>query len=154
METYNPKYSVCITNYNSVDTIQESLESIFHNWIPESPRRRLKTCIKVVCCARNAVREVVDISIVGHSFSYTVQAFDWSLVLYLVSVSIPFLVSSKKGLVLFGVALTLSCISALIMATSSTFPSVWCFYAAILSASLYLYFNASTRNSQLTPQSV
>ena len=100
-----------------------------------------------------SIQNPVDISIVGHSFSYTMQAFEWSLVPYLFSVSIPFLVSSKKGLVFFGVALTLSCIGALIMATSSTFPSVWCFYAAILSASLYLYFNASARETQLTPLS-
>jgi len=100
-----------------------------------------------------SIQNPVNISIVGHSFSYTVQVFDWSLAPYLFSVSIPFLVSSKKGLVFFGVALTLSCIGALIMATSSIFPSVWCFYAAILSASLYLYFNASAREVQLIPLS-
>jgi len=100
-----------------------------------------------------SIQHPIDISIEGHSFSYTMPAYEWSLAPYLLSVSIPFLISSKKGLVLFGVALTLSCIGALIMATSSTFPSVWCFYAAILSASMYLYFNASARDTQLTPQS-
>jgi glycosyltransferase involved in cell wall biosynthesis len=32
MRNYQPKYSVCITNYNSIDTIRESMESIFHQF--------------------------------------------------------------------------------------------------------------------------
>jgi hypothetical protein len=30
----------------------------------------------------------------------------------------------------------------------ATFPSVWCFFAAILSAGLYLHFRAEARTAQ------
>jgi hypothetical protein len=85
----------------------------------------------------------VGVSIVDRGFSYSIQTPDLVMAPYFISVSIPFLISSEKKLVLFGVGLTISCIAAALMASSSHFPSVWCFYAAVLSASLYLYFRTS-----------
>lgn len=87
----------------------------------------------------------IDASVVGHSFSYKIDAPYNLLIPYFIAVSIPFLVSSKKGLVYIGGALTLSCTAALFIASSTTFPSVWCFFAAILSMFLYWYFRYAAK---------
>lgn len=92
------------------------------------------------------IRYPVDISVVCHHFSYVIDTPESILMPYLISVSIPFIISSNKKLIIFGGALTLSCIAAVFLATSTTFPSVWCFFAAILSLSLYLYFRTSTES--------
>ena len=91
------------------------------------------------------VNNPIDASVVGHSFSYKIDAPYDLLIPYFIAVSIPFLISSKKGLVCFGGALTLSYAVALVMASSTTFPSVWCFFAAILSIFLYLHFRYAAR---------
>ncbi len=91
------------------------------------------------------VRDPVQVSVDCCSLSYQVNAPDLLLAPYLVAVSIPFLASSRKGLVLFGVAVTVSCAAAAVAASATTFPSVWCFFAAILSGGLYLYFRAAAR---------
>jgi hypothetical protein len=92
----------------------------------------------------------VGVSIVDRGFSYSIQTPDWIMAPYFISVSIPFLISSEKKLVLFGAGLTISCIAAALMTSSSHFPSVWCFYAAVLSASLYLYFKTSVNMKRQT----
>lgn len=91
------------------------------------------------------VRDPVQVSVDCCSLSYQVNAPDLLIAPYLVAVSIPFLASSRKGLVLFGVAITVSCAAAAIAASATTFPSVWCFFAAILSGGLYVYFRATAR---------
>jgi hypothetical protein len=88
------------------------------------------------------VREPVEVSVDCCSLSYHVNAPDLLIAPYLVAVSLPFLASSRRSLVLFGVAVTASCGAAAVTASATTFPSVWCFFAAILSAGLYLYFRA------------
>jgi hypothetical protein len=87
----------------------------------------------------------VEASVVGHSFAYKVDSPEDFFAVYFVAVSIPFLASSDRKLVFFGIALTLSCTAALIIASSKTFPSVWCFFAALLSLGLYLHFKYSPR---------
>jgi hypothetical protein len=59
--------------------------------------------------------------------------------LYLLVVSVPFLISSQRLLVLFGV---LAMVSFLVADQfyQVTFVSVWCFFAAILSSGLFLIF--------------
>ncbi len=91
------------------------------------------------------VNNPIDASVVGHSFSYKIDAPYDLLIPYFIAVSVPFLISSKKSLFYFGGALTLSCVIALFMASSTTFPSVWCFFAAILSVFLYMYFRYAAR---------
>ena len=81
------------------------------------------------------------------SLSYQVNAPELLIAPYLVAVSIPFLASSQRGLVLFGAAITASCAAAAIAASAATFPSVWCFFAALLSAGLYLHFRTAARTS-------
>ena len=82
----------------------------------------------------------VDATVVGHSFAYDIELPPNFLGFYAFAVITPFLISSQKGLVIFGMALTVFCGIALYSATSNTFPSVWCFLAALLSLGLYLHF--------------
>ena len=93
----------------------------------------------------------LDVSADCCSLSYQVDAPPWLIAPYLIAVSIPFLVSSQRILVLFGVTLTISCAAAAALASAETFPSVWCFFAAILSAGLYLHFWLSSRASSHQP---
>jgi hypothetical protein len=76
---------------------------------------------------------------------YQVRAPEALLVPYLIAVSVPFLASSTRGLVLFGVGILASCAAAAVAASAEALPSVWCFFAAILSAGLYVHFKASAR---------
>ncbi len=65
--------------------------------------------------------------------------YELSKYLYLLVTSIPFLVANDKWLKLFGIVVILSFgISELFYQV--TFVSVWCFFAAILSAGLYFIF--------------
>ncbi|NQT71850.1 MAG: hypothetical protein HQ553_03650 [Chloroflexi bacterium] len=91
------------------------------------------------------INNPIDATVVGHSFSYKIDAPYDLLIPYVIAVSAPFLISSKKGLVYIGGALTLSCVVALVVASSTTFPSVWCFFAAILCVFLYMYFRYAAR---------
>lgn len=89
----------------------------------------------------------VDVSATCCSLVYHVNAPDLLLAPYLLAVSIPFLASSQRSLVLFGGGITVSCAVAALTASAATFPSVWCFFAAILSAGLYLHFRVAARPS-------
>jgi hypothetical protein len=93
------------------------------------------------------MRDPVQVSVDCCSLSYHVNAPDLLIAPYLAAVSIPFLASSRRGLVLFGMAVTASCAAAAVAASATTFPSVWCFFAAILSGGLYLYFRATARRT-------
>lgn len=94
------------------------------------------------------VKTPIDVSVTGHSFSYKISGMpDYFQAPYLVSVAFPFLISSSKKLVIFGGALTLSSVIATIVASSTTFPSIWCFYAGILSLGLYFFFQHKARST-------
>ncbi len=93
----------------------------------------------------------IDVSADCCSLSYQVSAPPWLIAPYLIAVSIPFLVSSQRTLALFGVALTSSCAAAAVLASAETFPSVWCFFAAVLSAGLYLHFWLAARSTTHQP---
>jgi hypothetical protein len=97
------------------------------------------------------VHDPVQVTVDCCSLSYQVNAPDLLIAPYLFAVAIPFLASSRKGLVLFGVAITVSCAAAAVAASATTFPSVWCFFAAILSAGLYLYFRTEARRTVQQP---
>lgn len=74
------------------------------------------------------------------SLSYSLNAPAFLTLPYLVATCLPFLFSSQRSLVLFGVGIVVSCAAAALSVPVSTFPSVWCFFAAILSGGLYLHF--------------
>ena len=92
-------------------------------------------------------RGPLQVSVDCCSLSYQLNAPDLLIAPYLIAVALPFLASSQKSLVLFGVALTASCLAAAILTSATSFPSVWCFFAAILSAGLYLHFKAAARTA-------
>lgn len=106
------------------------------------------------------VHEPVRVSVNCCSLSYQVNAPDLLIAPYLFAVCIPFLASSRRSLGLFGVGVAASCVAAAVLASAATFPSVWCFFAAILSAGLYLHFwtaaqtTARQISSSATPQGV
>lgn len=58
---------------------------------------------------------------------------------YLVATCVSLLFSNQRAVELLGLVLLLSCIAAYLFYTL-WFISVWCFFAAILSAMVYLYF--------------
>jgi hypothetical protein len=95
------------------------------------------------------VRDPVEVSVDCCSLSYSVNAPELLIVPYLVAVCIPFLASSRKSLVLFGVGVAVSCAAAAVSSSASTFPSVWCFFAALLSAGLYLHFRIANRHESI-----
>jgi hypothetical protein len=122
--------------------------SVYKLEMEKSRRVMILLCQAIGVCVSLAslvsiLQYPVGVRIVGQSISYSIQISEFIMAPYFISVSIPFLIASDKRLVLFGGGLTLSCVAAALMATSSTFPSVWCFYAAVLSVSLYLYFRSS-----------
>lgn len=96
------------------------------------------------------VRDPLQVSVDGCSLAYQVSAPEVFLVPYLLAVSVPFLVSSQTSLVVFGVGIMLSCAVAAVTTSVTTFPSVWCFFAAILSAGLYLHFRTAARRSMFS----
>ncbi|MFA5375464.1 MAG: DUF6629 family protein [Dehalococcoidia bacterium] len=102
------------------------------------------------------VQGPVDATALSHSISYQIKGPAKSLAPYLIAVSVPLLLASNKRLVILGAALLLSCGAAAYMACSNTFPSVWCFYAAIMSLIIYLYFRyqakATTKKEKMKLQ--
>jgi hypothetical protein len=88
------------------------------------------------------LKSPVGVSIYTCNLSYQVSPLLDTGPAYILAVIVPFLVSSHRGLVLFGLVVLLSCAAGLYLASLPAFPSVWCFFAAFLSASLYAYFRA------------
>lgn len=93
------------------------------------------------------LREPVQVSADCCSLSYYLNAPYLLTVPYLAAVTLPFLASSQRRLVLFGVGITISCTAAALSASEAAFPSVWCFFAAVLSAGLYLYFRTAAQTA-------
>jgi hypothetical protein len=123
---------------------------------PEARRQRtILICLVVgvgvgLSLALGMVQSPVDVSATCCSLVYHVNAPDWLLAPYLIAVSVPFLASSQRSLVLFGAGITVSCAVAAFTASAATFPSVWCFFAAILSGGLHLHFRMAARPSDST----
>jgi hypothetical protein len=67
---------------------------------------------------------------------------------YFLAVALPFLASSHRSLVFFGLCVVASCAAAIYLTTNEAFPSVWCFFAAFLSATLYAHFRLEARAMQ------
>lgn len=57
----------------------------------------------------------------------------WTAVVYCLATIAPFFISSKRHMKIFGLLIALSCIAAYLFFTIY-FISVWCFFAAIISA--------------------
>ncbi len=87
------------------------------------------------------------------SLSYYLNIPDLWLSPYLIAVAVPFLISSNRNLILLGLAIVVSCLAAFVATSSETLPSVWCFFAALLSAGLYAHFKYSARLTAAQPNS-
>jgi hypothetical protein len=121
----------------------------FSAYLLETDRRRRSI---ILCCQAvglrlllASLRDPVEVSADCCSLYYRVDAPDLLTAPCLVAVAIPFLASSRLSLVLFGLGITLSCATAAVAASAAAFPSVWCFFAAVLSAGPYLHFRAAAR---------
>ena len=98
------------------------------------------------------LRSPVGVSVYSCNLAYQVQPL-WELGAgYIFAVTVPFFVSSHRGLVLFGIAVLFSYAAGMYLAKMPAFPSVWCFFAAFLSASLYVYFRAAQRTTIPNPE--
>ena len=134
----------------------------FAAWMIERERRR--RIIILICqvvglwvglaLLLTFVRDPLEVSVDCCSLSYHVDASPLYIVPYLVAVSIPFIASSRKSLVLFGVGITASCVVAAVSSSATTFPSVWCFFAALLSAGLYLHFRTALGHAKFSELAV
>lgn len=91
------------------------------------------------------VTDPVTSEIVNHSIRYDYHHHypGATLALYLIAVCVPGVVSSQGILRFFGAALVVAFVLAVTVYTS-TFFSVWCFFAAGLSVMLYLHFRETT----------
>jgi hypothetical protein len=97
------------------------------------------------------LREPVQVSAYSCHLAYYINAPGRLTLPYLVAVCMPFLLSSQRGLALFGAGLAATCGAAGLAFSAVTFPSVWCFFAAVLSAGLYLYFRAAAHTPARAP---
>ncbi len=79
------------------------------------------------------------------NLSYSVDAPGKLFAPYFLAVAVPFLASSHRSLVFFGICVVISSTAAIYISTIEFFPSVWCFFAAFLSATLYAHFRAEAR---------
>ena len=84
--------------------------------------------------------EPVIASIVNHSIHYDhdVEGQQFVLGMYLFATCVPFILSSNRLLNITGAMITLGFFVSF-YAYRETFASVWCFFAAIASALIYLY---------------
>ncbi|HSQ17023.1 MAG TPA: DUF6629 family protein [Anaerolineales bacterium] len=98
------------------------------------------------------IRSPVQVSVNVCSLSYNINAPDYLLATYLLAVAVPFLVSSRRGLVRFGLLILISFAAAFYLASNPSFPSVWCFFAAMMSFSLYFFFRASVPEAERQPE--
>ena len=102
------------------------------------------------------IRNTPDATFMEHSIAYGVHGPPKSLAPYAIAVMIPFLIASDKRLLLLGVALLAAYATAAYTACSNTFPSVWCFYASIMSLIIYLRFRyqakAASKNRNMDLQ--
>ena len=95
---------------------------------------------------RTIINDPLNVSADCCSLSYSVYVSGATAGLYLVAVSFPYLISSRKTLVFFGAAIAIICITAAQVTSITSVPSVWCFFAALLSAGLHLHFRIEARS--------
>ena len=94
------------------------------------------------------IRNTPDATFLEHSISYGVHGPPKSLAPYMIAVTIPFLIATDKSLLILGIAMLIAYATAAYTACSGTFPSVWCFYASILSLIIYLRFRYQAKAAE------
>jgi hypothetical protein len=88
------------------------------------------------------VRFPVDARVVNHSISYDSPHFYivWVLVIYLLATCVSGMFSRHWCIKVFGVSALILAIAAAFVSIT-TFVSVWCFFAAVLSLLIYIHFS-------------
>jgi hypothetical protein len=125
----------------------------FSAYLIESDRRRrmiILTCQVLglwvgFTLLRTIISDPLTVSADCCSLSYSVFVSGATAGVYLAAVSLPYLISSRRTLVFFGGGIAISCIAAGLVTSIPSVPSVWCFFAALLSAGLYLHFRIEAR---------
>lgn len=92
---------------------------------------------------------VVNCSIRYKTF---VMSAEWFTSLYLIVTLCPYFLSSQKAILIFGLPNVFFCIIAFFV-YDKTFISVWCFFAAVISANLY-FFLRKLHHEPLLPISI
>lgn len=158
-DTYN---SVTVTLYVTIAYVLWPILVPLSAYLLEREKRRRRIILFCQAIGLGAslsvvlgmLRHPVAVSAGCCGLSYQVDAPDLLAIPYWIAVAIPFLVSSRKGLVWLGVGVVVSGGTAALVASMPTVPSVWCFFAALLSAGLYLHFRAAARTvTRLTKDS-
>jgi uncharacterized protein DUF6629 len=95
--------------------------------------------------------QAITAQVINHSIHYEhdVAAYQFVIVMYLLATCVPFIFSSYRHLYIAGVVITIGFFVAF-FSYRETFASIWCFYAAIASGLIYLYF-ARRMNKPLIP---
>ena len=91
--------------------------------------------------AFSLVSQPVTAEIIDHNIYYDhdIHAYPLIILLYLLATCTPFIVSSFRNLHLAGFVITLGFLIAFFIYTT-TFVSIWCFFAAVASALILFYF--------------
>ena len=97
------------------------------------------------------VNQPMTAQVINHSIHYEhdVAAYQFIIVMYLLATCVPFIFSSYRHLYIAGSVITIGFFVAYFV-YRETFASIWCFYAAIASGLIYLYF-ARRMNKPLIP---
>ncbi|SDY36051.1 DUF6629 family protein [Nitrosomonas sp. Nm58] len=88
------------------------------------------------------INEPIMVYIVNNNMRYVheVEGQQFVLVMYLFATCVPFILSSDRGLNITGIVISLGFFVAF-YAYRETFASIWCFFAAVASALIYVYID-------------
>lgn len=86
------------------------------------------------------IRNPIDTFVLGCSLRYKtfVPEASWFFVTYVMVTIVPYFVSSHRSILAFGLPNMVFCVIAFLI-YKNTFISVWCFFAALISANLYVF---------------
>ncbi len=97
------------------------------------------------------IGEPIITYIVNGSIRYLhkVEGQQFVLVMYLFATCVPFILSSNRSLNITGIVISLGFFVAF-YAYEETFASVWCFFAAIASALIYVYVSGQSKKREIS----
>ncbi len=97
------------------------------------------------------LEETVHVSMYQHSLQYVVYNVPSMIEIYAAITLLPCYFSSLKSMWIFGVLATVSFFLSLYF-YEQTFTSVWCFFSAVISISLYKVLRDNTHPAAAQPQ--
>ncbi len=123
---------------------------------PDRVRRRVMYCLAALGAAIGLVLFVALMSsgttadVQGHHVRYHLALEPgWVVALsYVAATCLPLLLSSRRFVVWFGIALTTS-MAVTVAVNTLAFSSVWCFFAAFLSVGLFMHYFRARGSEEL-----